>query len=51
MILHVQRKECYLGTHHVIEYLDVKNMLYVHSNTSISDLYILSQKCFGIGLV
>ena len=30
MIVLVQRKECYFGAHHVIEYLDIKkNIIYI----------------------
>ena len=30
MIVHVQRKECDFGAHHVIEYLDIKkNIIYI----------------------
>jgi hypothetical protein len=38
MIVHVQRKECYFGAHHVIEYLDIKkNPLY----TFVCTLYVI----------
>ena len=30
MILHVQRKECDFGAHHVIEYLDIDKTYYIH---------------------
>jgi hypothetical protein len=30
MIVHVQRKECNFGAHHVIEYLDIKKQHYIH---------------------
>ena len=38
MIVHVQRKECYFGAYHVIEYLDINK---TQLDTFVCTLYVI----------